>query len=53
MQLVLQNPKSRIDGYRGWPLHLNLMFELWKIFQYVEEIRFLRKHTETSLLLFT
>lgn len=53
MQLVLETPKSRIDGYKGWLLHFNVMFDLWKIFQYLEEIRFLRKYTDTSLLLFT
>ena len=36
MQLVLETPKSRIDGYKGWPLHFNVMFDLWKIFQYLE-----------------
>lgn len=53
MHFVLQNPKSRIDGYQGWFLLLNFMFGLWKIFQNIEEVRFLQKHTETTFLLFT
>ena len=36
MQLVLETPKSRIDGYKGWPLNFNVMFDLFKFFQYLE-----------------